>query len=63
MNKNIMNIKDKKIKELKDNIIKQNELIKKYEIYIDKTIGIFKKILDDIVKAYIALLNVIKSII
>ena len=48
MNKNIMNIKDKKIKELKDNIIKQNELIKKYEIYIDKTIGIFKKLLDDI---------------
>ena len=48
MNKNIMNIKDKKIKELNNNIIKQNELIKKYETYIDKTIRIFEKLLDDI---------------
>ena len=48
MNKNIINIKDKKIKELKMDIAKQNELIKKYEEYIDKTIGIFKNLLDNI---------------
>ena len=48
MNNNIAVIKDKKINELKDNSKKQNELINKYEEYIDKTIKIFKNILNEI---------------
>ena len=43
---NIMN----KINELKENEMKQKELIKKYEIYIEKTIEIFKNILNKIVE-------------
>ena len=45
---NISIIKDKKIKELKDINIKQYDLIQKYEKYIQKTIDIFKSILDKI---------------
>ena len=45
MNININLIKDKKMNELKDNEIKQSELIKKYENYINQTIEIFKIIL------------------
>ena len=39
-----------KINELKENEMKQKELIKKYEIYIEKTIEIFKNILNKIVE-------------
>ena len=45
INNNINKIKDKKIDELKYNAIKQKKLLKKYEIYISKTIEIFKNIL------------------
>ncbi len=48
MHTNITIIKDKKIKELKDNKIKQYELINKYEKYIKKTIQIFRNILNKI---------------
>jgi hypothetical protein len=48
MKDNISIIKDKKIKELKDINIKQYDLIQKYEKYIQKTIDIFKTILDKI---------------
>ena len=46
MNNNINIIKDKKINELKE--IKQYDLLNKYEIYINKTIEIFKGILNQI---------------
>ena len=46
---NYMNIiKDKKIKELKIKNSKQHELIKKYEKYIEKTIEIFRYLLNEI---------------
>ena len=48
MHTNITIIKDKKINELKDNKIKQYELINKYEKYIRKTIQIFRNILNKI---------------
>lgn len=48
MNININLIKDKKLNEIKDNEIKQSELIKKYENYINQTIEIFKIILNKI---------------
>ena len=48
MNNNIIILKDKKIKELKDDNIKQTELIKKYENYMDKTFQTFKDILSKI---------------
>ena len=48
MNINLNMIKDKKIKELKENKNKQKDLIKKYEEYIDKTILIFKNLLNKI---------------
>ena len=48
MNNNINIIKDKKINELKYKEINQNELIKKYETYIKKTIDLFKVILNKI---------------
>jgi len=48
MNININLIKDKKFNELKDNEIKQSELIKKYENYINQTIELFKIILNKI---------------
>ena len=48
MNNNINMIKGKKINELKENEIKQNDLIKKYEEYIEKTIAIFKNLLNKI---------------
>ena len=46
MNKNINKIKDNIINELKNNNVDQNQIIKKYENYINKTIEIFKNILD-----------------
>ena len=48
MNKNIKMINEKKINELKEKEIKQDELIKKYEDYINKTILIFKNILNQL---------------
>ena len=45
---NIIQMKEKEINELNEIKIKQNELIKKYEDYINKTINIFKNILDQI---------------
>jgi len=48
MNNNINLIKDKKINELKYKEANQNELIKKYEAYIKKTIYLFKVILNKI---------------
>ena len=46
---NKMNIiRDKKIKELKEKNMKQHDLIKYYEKYIEKTIEIFKHILNEI---------------
>ena len=45
LNNNINRIKEKKISELKYNEIRQNQLIKKYEQYIDKAIEIFKNII------------------
>ena len=48
MNNNINMIKDKKIKELEENEVKKNELINKYQEYFNKTIKIFKNILNKI---------------
>ena len=48
MNNNINIIKDKKINELKHKEINQNELIKKYETYIKKSIYLLKTILNKI---------------
>ena len=48
MNNNINIIKDKKINELKDEIIKQKEIIHKYENYIKKAKEIFMKIYNEI---------------
>ena len=45
MNNNLIIIKDKKIEELKSDNIKQAELIKKYENYMEKTFQTFKNIL------------------
>ena len=47
-NNKVNMIKDKKIKELEENEIKKNELITKYEEYFNKTIKIFKNILNKI---------------
>ena len=47
-NKYINIIKDKKIKELKEKNSRQNDLIESYEQYIEKTIDIFKNILEQI---------------
>jgi len=44
---NMNKIKEKQINELNNNIITQNELIKHYENYINKTIKVFKNILKD----------------
>ena len=46
MNNNINIIKDKKINELKNYKIKQNELIRKYEEFTGKALGIFKNLLN-----------------
>ena len=48
MNNNMNMIKEKKIKEFQENEIKQKELIKKYEEYINKTITLFKNLLNKI---------------
>ena len=48
MSNNINIIKDKQIKELKLNQIKQIELIKNHEKYIEKTLGIFDAALNKI---------------
>ena len=55
MSNNINIIKDKKINELKGNEIKQFNLINKYEKYIDKTIALFKNILNEINMIHYAL--------
>ena len=52
MHNNINKIKDKKIKELKSNRIRQNEALKKYEECIEKSIEIFKNILNQINSIY-----------
>ena len=46
LSNNMLTIKDKKINELKEKIDIHNELIKKYEKYIEKTIKIFQNILN-----------------
>ena len=46
MNKNLNIIKDKKLKEIKNNKRKQSKLLQKYEKYIEKSIHIFKSILN-----------------
>ena len=48
MNNNINKIKERKIDELKDENIKQSEMIKKYENYIRKTFETFKDILNNL---------------
>ena len=48
LNNNINIIRDKKIKELKLKNMKQHDIIKYYEKYIEKTIEIFKHILNEI---------------
>jgi len=48
MNNNFKIIRNKKVEELEENEIKQNKLIKKYEEYIDKTILLFKNLLNKI---------------
>ena len=48
MNNNINIIKDKKIDELKDVTIKQEELIQIYENYIKKTNEVFRKIFNEV---------------
>ena len=48
MNNNMNMIKEKKLKEFQENEIKQKELIKKYEEYINKTITLFKNLLNKI---------------
>ena len=48
MNNNINKIKDRKINELKENGINKEKIIKEYENYINKTIEIFKNLLNKI---------------
>ena len=55
MNININIIKDKKINELNENKIKQNELIVKYGNYIEKSLEIFRNILSQINSIHILL--------
>ena len=55
MNNNINIIKERKIDELKDEISKQSELIKKYENYLRKTFEIFKYIINKLNSFHISL--------
>ena len=60
MNKNLNIIKDKKLKEIKNNKRKQSKLLQKYEKYIEKSIHIFKSILNKL-NSFKSLLNIDKD--
>ena len=60
MNKNINILKNKKLNEIKNNKRKQSKLIQKYEKYIEKSIHIFKNILNKL-NSFKSLLNLDKN--